>query len=355
MEPIELIILVIFALAFVKTMIIDKLPVFKAAFMSDINSMFHALTTGKGLVITLIVLYPLLFYTHYLIGKFISNKLKSKKDKREKLKHEEKEIIELLKEKLEKPSLQGTLDFVEKLEKKIRAAKEMKELAHYESSLSNKLNQTQYKLKELEHEERLNEIKQEKRNELIELERIKQEQLEKEHRKSQIRYNILTDLEAREKHVFIKDDLEPRELEALLSDDFNYTTEYCVFEKRLITVLAKPTMHHSITHTFLVWSAGRLLESLPKVSHILEHDTRDADVTFRCKKEIYALEIETGTLLSKKAQLRSKVSYLNRKYPGKWMFIVSNKNLAPKYSKFGPVSQRKDMEKKLKKMLKLAT
>ena len=149
--------------------------------------------------------------------------------------------------------------------------------------------------------------------------------------------------------------MEDYQIEALLEDEFTQVTEYCVFEKKLITVILKRTMHHSTTHTFLVWSEGRLLESLPKVSHIVEHDTRDADITFRCKKETYALEVETGTILSKMHQLRAKVSYLNRKYPGRWLFIVSNKNLASKYAKFGPTSQRKDVEKKLQKMLKLAT
>ena len=44
--------------------------------------------------------------------------------------------------------------------------------------------------------------------------------------------------------------------------------------------------------------------------------------------------------------------FLNDKYPKRWFFIVSNKNLLSKYSKLGPTIQRKDAQDKLKQLLR---
>ncbi len=41
-----------------------------------------------------------------------------------------------------------------------------------------------------------------------------------------------------------------------------------------------------------------------------------------------------------------KVEYLENKYQDRWLFLVSNKNLAKKYREFGKVATRKDLRKK---------
>ena len=82
------------------------------------------------------------------------------------------------------------------------------------------------------------------------------------------------------------------------------------------------------------------------------HQTIDADITFKYNNKIFALEIETGTLLSKKKQTEEKVNYLNDKYPNKWMFIVSNKDLIWRYRKLGFSTQRNEVEKNLQILLR---
>lgn len=42
---------------------------------------------------------------------------------------------------------------------------------------------------------------------------------------------------------------------------------------------------------------------------------------------------------------------LNRKYGKRWMFVVSNKELLPQYRKWGPSTQRTEVEKMLTKWL----
>lgn len=162
----------------------------------------------------------------------------------------------------------------------------------------------------------------------------------------------LRKLNANDNNVYVESDLAEKEKDLLMKYGYKRAYEYCVYEKDYIRVLVKPTMKHSVTHTFLVWSVMRILLEMKDVTNIVDHDTRDADITFQFKKKRFALEIETGTLLSKKVQLRAKIDYLNSRYKDHWMIIVSKKALLSKYSKFGPVSSRAEVEKRLQKLLK---
>ncbi len=355
MEPAELIIIVVFVLAFVKIAIVDRLPYFKELLIADFHDLINDVTTWKFLAIALLVVYPITLYIVHHLTSFISNILQKRNERKLLIWNNKLAIPSLLEQSLREFDLEKARQFLNDVKNRIELSKQIKELSHFTDRLVIKLEKAQLKVKELEHEEKLEKIRKERDivEKHVELLEMKKQELENE--KEQEITDIWRRLNGYEINVFLREDLKDFEINALLKRDFISTTEYCVFEKKLIKVILKRTMHHSPTHTFLVWSVGRLLESLPKITHIDEHNTRDADLTFKCKKEAYALEIETGTLLSKKSQLRNKVSYLNRKYSGKWMFVVSNKNLASKYSKFGLVSTRKDVEKKLKKMLKLAT
>jgi len=46
-----------------------------------------------------------------------------------------------------------------------------------------------------------------------------------------------------------------------------------------------------------------------------------------------------------------KLFAINRKYPDKWLFIVSNRNLLPEYRKLGESADRRSAREKIKKML----
>ena len=355
MEPIELIVLVVFLGIIAKLTIVDKLPIYWSEFKSGFVDIGHFFTSWKTIALTLLICYPLILWLGSILSNFLSDIYWKRKNAQNYMENERSTIQGMQYIDLEELTLESAKQLIERIEEKIRLAKDNEHLTDLEESLDILLEHAENRLKELKHEKRLEEIHREKRETHEEVERLKKEREEIEQKKSDRVTAIWGSLNADEINVFLKEDLESYQIDALLKNDFNHVTEYCVLEKKFINVLLKRTMHHSETHTFLVWSVGRLLESLPKISHIIEHDTRDTDITFKCKKETYALEIETGTLLSKKHQLHAKVSYLNRTYPGRWMFIVSNKNLASKYSEFGPASTRKDVEKKLTKMLKVAT
>ena len=152
--------------------------------------------------------------------------------------------------------------------------------------------------------------------------------------------------------VHLVDELSEYKIEILLERGYRQVNEYDLVEKRVVTALVKPILNHSSTHTFLVWSAMRLLQEFP-VTKIEAHLTRDADITFKHHNKIYAIEIETGTLLGKKKQLQEKIAYLNKKYPQRWFFLVSNQNSQSQYNVYGIATRRINVAKRLNKMLKI--
>ena len=218
---------------------------------------------------------------------------------------------------------------------------------------------TQYeaddRIKELEEEKEI----ESKRNELYDL-RDEIRELEKEKSRKEFELEESNDKALRlmntsNNPVFIKSNLSKKQIDLLLDHDYSYLNEYCVEHGRIIQTLVKPTSNHSKTHTFLVWSVKRYLNKLKEVSNVHDYDAVEADIVFKCRDQKFALEIETGTLLSKKFQLTQKVDYLNGKYKDRWMFIVSNKNLLSRYRKFGVVTSRSELPKRLKKLLKSDT
>lgn len=162
---------------------------------------------------------------------------------------------------------------------------------------------------------------------------------------------VKRNLNLSEHSVFKKEHLTKAQIKVLLDEGYRYTNEFCIKEKKVISVLVKSMPRRSLTHTFLIWSMKNVLKSTPEIENITEHDTKDADLTFSCNKHTFAIEIETGTLLSKHKQLQEKVDYLNKKYPKRWMFVVSNKELVWKYKKYGLSTQRNRVEETLAKML----
>lgn len=189
-------------------------------------------------------------------------------------------------------------------------------------------------------------IKEEIEELLIEKEKIKKSE------KQRI-LEIKNNLELDENYVFEKSKLNEEEIEIILEESYKQVNQYCVQQQKVITAFVKPPMRHSITHAFLVWSVRNLLEEYGVIENIKEHETRDADITFEIDGEIFAIEIETGTILSKKDQLSNKARYLRRKYKKNWFIVVSHRSLIQKYKKFGECTQRNGVREKLEKMAKI--
>lgn len=201
------------------------------------------------------------------------------------------------------------------------------------------------------------EEREERQKRLLEIEaeeREERQQNQKKYEQERKEAEVLENLETDENYVYKKDDLSNRQIEALKKEGYKFANEYCVFEKKRINVMIRPPSNHLVQHTFLVWSITKLLEQNKKIKWVEQHLSVNADITFNYDKEEYAIEVETGSLLRKSEQRKEKVGFLNRKFPNRWLFVVSNKELASEYAKFGPTAIRNTMAKKLEKLLKKA-
>lgn len=225
----------------------------------------------------------------------------------------------------------------------------------YWSELDKKKEDIEKAIEEAKHKENLQELKDEEKEAKQRIEGIKKEEQDLLRTNIDDQYEIEESLDIENNNVFKKEDLNEKEIEVLLQNDFKQTNEYDVNEKKIINVFVKPVLNHSKTHIFLVWSVKNLLEQIRDIKNIQEHLSVNADITFTYNKKKFALEIEIGNLLKKKVQLKEKLNYLNKKYPDRWMFIVSNQNLVSKYRKHGLSTQRKQVGKNLLKLLKMHT
>jgi len=336
---------------FYKLNIPDKVEALKNKITSKISLIFNSLISWKYLIVFIITLL-ILGYLSYKITKIISIRISDKKERRNRLKAREELITDLIEEDIDSLNYEEINEVIVKLKDNIYFCSNYPKFKHYFDDLNIKIKEAKLKLIELKDKERLHNKREEKyqlKNDIEELEN-KKFRLKRSMEVNEIEISKNLDLD--EHYVFKKDNITKQEFKVLLKKGYKQTNQYCVRERRLITVLVKPILNHGLSHTFLVWSVIRLLKTFKGIKDIKVHLTIDADITFKYNNKTFALEIETGTLLSKKKQTEEKVNFLNEKYPNRWMFIVSNKDLIWRYRKIGFSTQRNEVEKNLQILLR---
>ena len=308
-------------------------------FRERVSSLFSTIVNNYIIHIVGFIILGILF--SYLI-RFIYSKIKNK---REEIANERIYLEETMKDNF------NELDSDE-LKSKLKEIKLCGLLRKY-PELEIKIRQIENRLINLDNEQDLASL--ENRMEIVwrDIFELEEERKKLRQKKHQEIADLKQKLNLEKNRVFEKIDLDPKEIEVLLKEGYKQVNEYCVTKRKIITILIKPILNHSIAHTFLVWSTRKLLEKYEKIEDIFEHETRDADLTFVFEGKTFAIEIETGSLLRKKKQLEEKIKYLNRKYGKSWMIVVSKRDLVRKYSKFGICTQRKGVCEKFEKMLKI--
>lgn len=134
-------------------------------------------------------------------------------------------------------------------------------------------------------------------------------------------------------------DLEEGEKRWLEEAGFLRTHQWCINKKDSVEFLIKPRHNESLSHAYLasaIFDYVKKLDANAKLS-----TTKTADIIFTSKNNSWAVEIETGKVHEKnKKQLLEKVNVLNEKFPERWFFAVTNKNLLSKYHKLGETIDR---------------
>ena len=341
MEDKEIFLLLLGLGLFIKITIVDKIKAFNKK-ISEFPIMLLSLVTNPLFTISIIIFSSIILI--FLLIRHHNARLEKKRLEMEKLeerKVEKRNIRKLLNERM------NGLNSCE-LEELIRKLKQ------YNHNIG-----IQYKIAHIKEKVERIRIEEYRKTKKYEREKLSEKigELRKQKYLEQLRLNdyhdtVLEKLNVEKTLIYEIEKLKKKEIEVLKKEGYKKTNEYDPIESKNKNFLVKQILNHSPSHTFLVTRIKQLLEKYISPSKIRTHDTKDADLTFEVKYKIYAFEIETGTLLSKKKQLEKKVSLLNNKYGQNWYFVVSNRDLAKKYRKYGKVTSRMGVCKIIEKLVK---
>jgi len=299
----------------------------------------------KALVIVLVFI---LFITlNILIQKHLLKKSIKKQEKEARLKEEAKLVSNFLKTDLDDCDSDELKKFIEREDDlEISGETEKK----FDIQIRNKLNKAKKLIPKKLRDEEIQEYRDDKESLQREIQELANKKYQDELKQENKEKAILRKLNIDENLIYELEDLRPEEIEVLENEGFNKISEYDPIEEKNLTFFVKQISNHSATHTFLVERIRQLLEQRLDSDDINIHDTKDADITFTIGSVIHAFEIETGNLLTKKKQLKEKINFLNNKYGINWYFVVSNRDLAKKYKKFGRVTSRRGVCKIIEKL-----
>jgi len=348
-ETNEMLILFIGGSLFLKYLIYDPLISFWEKNPSFIKILITILKTIE---------FKILLSSLLLIGLiilFIRYKIKIHKEtiriqiRNDKLKDESYKIEQWLEKNLKYLDSKELKKFIKRFED-LYISEETKN--KFEVRIKTKLIKANNYLEKNLHSEEMNKYSSEKAKISHEIWNLRNERFQEKLKSENKHKLILEGLDPDEHLIYESNKLKPEEIEVLKKEDFKEINEYDPIYKENTNFLVKQILNHSTTHTFLVGRIGGLLNQQTNVNKVYFHETRDADITFEVDYKIYAFEIETGTLLRKKKQLEEKVSFLNNKYGKNWYFIVTNRDLAKKYRKYGQVTSRVGVCKIIEKLVK---
>lgn len=330
-----------------KSKIISKLLIHLANILIVSTLIYRIIIHSNNLLIHGIITIIIILYYNYKIQLLISEGIIQHKAYNIQIEVEKDEIKKFLNQDLKKLSFEQ----LESQEIYFRLKKYYDESKRpFIDPFIKKIDEVSFLRYKNAKESELLELRHKKIGAQRELEQIQQEKnellMDENSKKAQKEYSLTH----REENVILSNRLTKEDKAILKKAKHKQVNEYCAHQKKILIVFVKPIMGHSATHTFLVWSIKRLLEDFD-VTRIETHDTKDADITFIHYNKKYAIEIETGTLLKKERQLKNKTHMLNNKYPHRWFFVVSNRNLQSQYKKYCTTTQRNRVSETLTKML----
>lgn len=329
-----------------------KISSFFAYIAFIFSSIFRELTSNQFRSVVILVLVLIGIFMAYIAIVSTIDKLKGIIQEKKRIRDHKKYTEGLLKKDVEELNNEEIQDLRLCLENDFSKKESKERLRECKNEISLRLQKEKWDNERKKHKEDVSNMENEKRILNFEIEELEKKKRWKEITEEQIKTQIAFDFERNGENAIHIKTLSKREIDAVIEHEFySRVNEYCIHHKKVETFLVKKFSNHSPTHTFLVWNVEKLLKGMKGIRSIHEHGAVDADITFIYHNRKYALEIETGTLLSKKKQLDEKIKSLNRRYPKRWMIVVSNKNLVSKYRKFGPSTQRTQVAEKLQKLL----
>lgn len=162
--------------------------------------------------------------------------------------------------------------------------------------------------------------------------------------------NITIDLDL-SKGYFKKDKLNQEELKYLLDEGFKVSKHKAIGSKTYSEYLVKQRFNESLGHAFVIYDIKNFLEK-NKIKVEL-FTTREADLVFEIKGKTYAIEVETGSVMTNMIKFKEKIEQLNNKYDKNWFFVVTNIHNVKKYRKFGRTIDQRYLTNFMRKLKKI--
>jgi hypothetical protein len=132
--------------------------------------------------------------------------------------------------------------------------------------------------------------------------------------------------------------------------DFLEDMEHClnVAANNKEEFLLQPRHNESLTHCFAVYDIAEYLEK--KGFKVEKYATKKPDLVFKKGNKLWAIEVETGAVLTKESRMKEKMEVLN-KYD-KMLFVVTDRNKVSHYKRFGESVDLRYLKPRLREFLR---
>ncbi len=115
-----------------------------------------------------------------------------------------------------------------------------------------------------------------------------------------------------------------------------------ILSKRKERYLIEKRDNESPQHIFMTHDIFNYIKKFTNKVQMFE--TVKPDIVFKVDGKEYAIEVETGKLLKhNQKDLLNKIENLNKNYPDRWFFVVTNRNLRTSYSKLGKCHDKRHL------------
>ncbi len=148
---------------------------------------------------------------------------------------------------------------------------------------------------------------------------------------------------------FRKEGMKKDNLDYLLSKGYQISKHNSLVTNKEEEFILQPRHNESINHLFYTYDIAEYLEK--KGIEVKKYVTKKPDLVFNIRNKKYAIEIETGSMLTRRKALDERKIYLNKNYD-KWFFVVTNKNKVSDYRKYGKSIDIRFIRGQINKILK---
>ncbi len=164
---------------------------------------------------------------------------------------------------------------------------------------------------------------------------------------SKIRKNVNIKVDS-SKGLFRKKELDTEDIKYLLNKGYIQVKFKSIISEKIEDFFVRQRPNEGIPHAMAVFEIKNFLESQGIKTQA--YQTKNPDIVFEENGKKYALEIETGKIISHPSRIEEKVKLL--KDYDEWFFIITNRNFVRKYKKFGIAIDPRYLKRFLIKLVK---